>query len=112
MNEDRFLISKYMKEFINNIDKIIINIPNKERVIKDKLYITSYNILYLIYKANYTSNKSIRYNICLDILANINMLDYYLERCYMNKYLSKKQVLSRIEKLTTITKMIYGWMNK
>ena len=51
MNEDRFLISKYMKEFINNIDKIIINIPNKERVIKDKLYTTSYNILYLIYKA-------------------------------------------------------------
>ena len=30
----------------------------------------------------------------------------------MNKYLSKKQVLSRIEKLTTITKMIYGWVNK
>lgn len=40
------------------------------------------------------------------------MLDYYLERCYMNKHLSKKQVLGRIEKLTTITKMIYGWMNK
>ena len=64
MKEDRFLISKYMKEFINNIDKIIINIPNKERVIKDKLYITSYNILYLIYKANYTSNKSIRRKFC------------------------------------------------
>lgn len=112
MNEDRFLISKYMKEFINNIDKIIINIPNKERVIKDKMYTTSYNILYLIYKANYTCNKSIRYNICLDILANINMLDYYLERCYTNRYLSKKQVLSRIDKLTIITKMIYGWMNK
>ena len=70
MNEDRFLISKYMKDFINNIDKVIINIPNKDRVIKDKLYITSYNILYLIYKANYSNNKIIRYNICLDILAN------------------------------------------
>ena len=112
MNEDKFLISKYMKEFINNIDKVIINIPNKERVIKDKLYITSYNILYLIYKANYMINKIVRYNICLDILANINMLDYYLERCYINKFLSKKQVLSRIEKLTVITKMVYGWMNK
>lgn len=112
MNEDRFLISKYMKDFINNIDKVIINIPNKDRVIKDKLYITSYNILYLIYKANYSNNKIIRYNICLDILANINMLDFYLERCYVNKYLSKKQVLSRIDKLSIIIKMVYGWMNK
>lgn len=34
MNEDRFLISKYMKEFINNIDKIIINIPNKVNYIR------------------------------------------------------------------------------
>ncbi len=112
MNNDRFLISKYMKEFINGIDKIIINIPNKDRVIKDKLYTTSYNILYLIYKANYSNNKGIKYNICLDIIANINMLDYYFERCYINRYLSKKQVLSRIEKLNIITKMVYGWMNK
>ena len=40
------------------------------------------------------------------------MLDFYLERCYVNKYLSKKQVLSRIDKLSIIIKMVYGWMNK
>ncbi len=112
MNNDKFLISRYMKEFINNIDKVIINIPNKDKIIKDKLYGTSYNILYLIFKANYTTNKLIRYNICLDILASINMLNFYLERCYINKYLSKKQVFNRIDKLDIIIKMVYRWMNK
>ena len=54
-----FKIVKNIKLFIYSIDNIVINIPNKDRVIKERLYNTSYDILYLVYRCNYKSeNKS------------------------------------------------------
>ena len=54
-----FKIVKNIKLFIYSLDNIVINIPNKDKVIKEKLYNTSYDILYLVYRCNYKSeNKS------------------------------------------------------
>lgn len=71
-----FKIVKNIKLFIYSLDNIVINIPNKDKVIKEKLYNTSYDILYLVYRCNYKSeNKNEYYK---DILSNISMLDFYL----------------------------------
>lgn len=87
-----FKIVKNIKLFIYSIDNIVINIPNKDRVIKERLYNTSYDILYLVYRCNYKSeNKNEYYK---DILSNISMLDFYLERCLKNKYINNKDVRS------------------
>lgn len=43
-------IVKNIKLFIYSLDNIVINIPNKDKVIKEKLYNTSYDILYLVYR--------------------------------------------------------------
>ena len=51
-----FKIVKNIKLFIYSIDNIVINIPNKDRVIKERLYNTSYDILYLVYRCNYKIN--------------------------------------------------------
>ena len=83
-----FKIVKNIKLFIYSLDNIVINIPNKDKVIKEKLYNTSYDILYLVYRCNYKSeNKNEYYK---DILSNISMLDFYLERCLKNKYINNK----------------------
>ena len=93
-----------MKLFINNLDDIII--PNRDRVLKDRLYNTSYDILYYLNMAN-NSNKREYINI---ILANISMVDFYLERCLKNKYISVKKCEKKSNELIRITKMIYGWI--
>ena len=41
--------------FIYSLDVIVVNIPNRDKVIKDRLYNTSYDILYLVYRCNYNS---------------------------------------------------------
>ena len=79
---NNFLIIKNMKLFINNLDDIII--PNRDRPLKDRLYNTSYDILYYLNLANYGDKKEYG-NI---ILSNISMLDFYLERCLKNKYIN------------------------
>ena len=41
-----------MKEFILALDEVLINYPKKEYILKDKIQLTSYEILELIFKAN------------------------------------------------------------
>ena len=106
--KNEFLIVKNMKLFINSLDNIIIVIPNRDRVLKDRLYNTSYDILESLYRCNYSDNKN---TYMKDILSKINMIDFYLERCIKNKYISKKEVSKKCNNLLIITKMIYRWIN-
>ena len=46
-----------MKNFIMSLDNIVVNYPRKENVIKDRLFNDSLDILYLIYKANYSKDR-------------------------------------------------------
>ena len=50
--KDNFKIIINIKKTILYLDKIIINFPNNERVLKDKIKTTMYDILEMCYLAN------------------------------------------------------------
>lgn len=103
---NNFLIIKNIKLFINSLDDIVNVIPNRDRILKDRLYNTSYDILYYLNLANYGDKKEYG-NI---ILSNISMLDFYLERCLKNRYINSKLCERKCNELLRITKMVYGWL--
>lgn len=101
-----FAIVKHIKGFISSLDEITPNIPNRDRNLRDRLYNTSYDILYLVYRSNFKSiDKDVFY---MDILSNISMLDFYLERCLKNRYINSKKCERLSGNLISITKMVYG----
>lgn len=96
-----------MKLFINSLDDMVSVIPNRDRIIKTKIYDTSYDILYYLNLTNYNRNKE----YISIILTNISMLDFYLERCLKKKYITSKVCEKKANELLRITKMVYGWLN-
>ena len=58
MNNE-FRIIKNMKQFILSLDILLINYPKIEKILKDKIKSTSYEILELILLANLKQEKLI-----------------------------------------------------
>ena len=108
MNKE-FYIAISIKKFINNLDEMIINIPNKERYLKYKIKKDAFNLLENVYLANYNDlvNRKEHQKV---ILTKISMLDYYLEYLYRKKYISHKMCENKCDYLLEIKKMIYKWI--
>lgn len=103
---DRFLVVKYVKEFIYSIDSLVVNFPRKDFVIKDRIMNDSLDILEMIYIANMSDDK----NLKIKILSKLSMLDFYLERSYRNNIISEKVCKKKASELSNISKLIYGWI--
>ena len=101
---DRFNIAIKVKKFIFMVDDLVINYPKKDYVIKDRLLNTCYDLLELIYRANYSNDKD-----CY--LSKISIIDFCLEESYNKKIISERKLLNYTNFLKEITKMVYGWID-
>ena len=96
-----------MKQFILSLDDFLVNYPKSEKILKDKIKSTRYEILELILLANLKQDKLVEQQL---IISKINMLDFYFEESYKKKYISEKLCLKKVQELSNITKMVYGWI--
>ena len=101
-----FLIVNRIKEFIFSIDNLVINLPRRELIIKDRLLSDSFDILEYIYLANYSNSKESK----KILLSKISMLDFYLEYLYKKNIISQKVCMKKSSELKEILRMIYGWI--
>ena len=107
MNTSDFRIIKQFKKFILSLNDILIEYPKKEKVLKDKIIDTSYEILELMLLANIKENKK---EIQESIISKLSMLDFYFEISLKEKYITEKKCHNLCNELLTITKMVYGWI--
>ena len=105
---DRFNIAIKVKKFIFMVDDLVINYPKKDYVLKDRLLNTCYDLLELIYRANYSNDKD---NYKFVILSKISIIDFCLEESYHKKIISERKLLNYTNFLKEITKMVYGWID-
>ena len=105
MNE--FRIIKNFKSFIFTCNNVLDNFPKKEKVLRDKLQNTCYDVLELLELANISDEKA---ELQKKIISKISMLDFYLEISFKRKYICEKQCKNMSDSLLNVTKMIYGWI--
>lgn len=106
---NKFLLANEIKKFILSLDSILINYPKKDIIIKKRIIITLFELLELVYLANYKTDDKI--NIKYECLSKISMIDFYFEYSYKKNYISLKNLNTYIFNLTKINKMLHGWIN-
>lgn len=103
---DNFKVILKIKWLINYLDRIIINFPNNERILKDKINNTLYEILEYSYLANELNDKIYKKKI----IVKFKMLDFYLKVSCQKEYISYKKYNKVCTHLLEIVKMTYGWI--
>ena len=109
-NNDFKILNKY-KEFISKVDNILENVPRKDMYYKDYIRSILFNLLESIFKSSYESNKDNLNNYYINIKSGIAMIDFMIDRLYMKKYISERQVYKLGNELVEINKMVTGWIN-
>ena len=108
-NDNEFKIPRLIKDFILSLEEYLINYPKKEFELRNRLVYDSYNLLELVYEANYT-DISKRKELQIKAMVKINILDFYLESSFKKKIISEKQCMKLSNKLLNINKMMFGWI--
>ncbi len=103
--KDNLKVITNIKKTILYLDKIIINMPNCDIVLKDNLKKSMYNVLEYAYMASLDSKYK------LFIISKIKMVDFYLKISFEKKYISYKKYERVSNYLLEILKMVYGWLN-
>ena len=106
---EKLVIVNDIKKTIFYLDKIIVNFPRTEKVLKDKISNTYYEILELIYFSNLLNIKE-RIIYQKRIISKIKMIDFYFKIALDKKYISYKKYLKIGKFLFNIIKQLYGWI--
>ena len=87
--KDNLMICNNIKKLIIYLDKIITNFPKNEKVLKDKIMNTLYEILELVYFTNELNFKE-RIIYQKKIISKIKVIDFYFRISLNKKYISYK----------------------
>lgn len=97
---------------INYINKLLLNYPKKEVVLKNNIETDCYQIIELIFSYSINDTNRIREKNLKDLIIKLSMLDFYIRVSYDKKIISKHQfeVVGRF--ILEIRKMAYGLLKK
>lgn len=98
-----------MKKTVYYLDKIVVNFPNNEKVLKDNIMGSVYEILELLYMANEINNQN-RIIYQKKIITKMKMIDFYLKMSCDKNYISYKKYQKASKHLLENLKLIYGWI--
>lgn len=110
MKNDKLIIIRKIKEFCLDIDKLVVNFPKKEYVIKEKILVDSLDILEDVIYINYVKVRSNVIEYKFKLLTKISMLDYYFEYLFKKNIINQKVFNKLGKELNEISRLIYGWL--
>lgn len=99
-----------LKKTIIYTDKILINFPKTEIILKTRINNCLYDILEYSYKGLIDNNN--KKDIIKNILTKLKMLDFYLKLSFDKGAISHKSIKTLGINLREITNLYYAWLNK
>lgn len=107
MNSNFILLSKTQKT-ICYYNKILINYPKNELVLKNNIEKNMYELIECLFAYNINDSNRIKQKYLKDFLIKLAMLDFYTNISYDKKIIGKKQIQSLCNFIIEIRKIAYG----
>lgn len=90
MNSNFILLNKTYQT-VDYINKIIVNYPKKEHVIKAYIENISYNLLEELFSFNINDSKRIKEKFLKEYLTKLSMINYLMHQSFVKKCITYKQ---------------------
>lgn len=97
---------------INYINKLLVNYPKKELVLKNNIEKNNYEWIESIFAFNINDTWRIKEKYLKDTLVKISMCEFYIRISYEKKIISKKKYIVIGKYLLEIRRMINGLKKK
>lgn len=107
---EKFKIIELVKAMIDDIDKYIVNFPNKELELKRRLKDSAYELLLITYEANVTSDVNHKLLLEERAISLIKFLDFLINQCYDKQIINSKKYFRFGESLDNIVRYFAGWI--
>ena len=107
MNSNFFLLNKCYQT-IDYYNKILINYPKTEVLLKQSIEKTYYEMIENLFSFNINSSDRIKQKYLKDFLVKVSMLDFYTRISNSKKVISKRQYEVIGNRITELRKMAYG----
>lgn len=110
MQMEQFKIAARIQEYIKRVDKLLDNFPKRYIELKSKIISNSYDLLYLAYRANVSTNKDLKKDLAEQIVAEIKYLNFLLSMCYEKEIINGKKYVKFGECLDDIVRSVVKWL--
>lgn len=97
---------------INYLNKLLVNFPKKEIVLKNNIEKTCYIAIENIFAFNLNDTARIKEKYLKELLVKLSMLDFYIRVSYDKKIISRHQFEVVTRFLIQIRKMAFGLKKK
>lgn len=112
MKEEKFKIINFIRNFIVQTDKELINFPKKDIEIKNQIRKYSYELLEICYEANTTMFIENRIKLLEKGIARVKVIDFLINLSYDKQIISNKKYIKLGLIMDDIIKYISGWLSK
>ncbi len=105
---DNFKLLTNTEKTIQYINALLVSYPKKERVLKENIEKTLYNMIECIFSYKINKSNKIKLKNLNDLMIKLAMLDFYIRTSYFKKIISKHQqeVISNF--ILELRKINYG----
>lgn len=93
---------------INYINKLLVNYPKKEVILRNNIEKNNYAWIESIFAFNINDSWRIKEKYLKDILIKLSMCEFYIKISYEKKIISKKKFIVVGNYLLEIRRMVYG----
>ena len=111
MKEEKFKVIQFIRELLYKIESELDNFPKKDIEIKNRIKVSTYDLLEIAYLANTTLDIELRKRLIEQIIAKIKVIDFLLNLALDRELINGKRYIKLGEKLDNIIKYANGWLN-